>query len=146
MNWKIVSVTVSASSLKGEISGCIQVKRRISSPLCDLRSINIILNECLRTLRNSGLWKDFVINPCVVSKWVLSIGKLFNTGAFTSPKILLSIKSVYTIIAWNRWISWTNGEVERLSSIFGVSFESMKPNMWCKSPLSKNIFKQASFW
>ena len=114
-------------------------KKGISSPLCDLRSIDIEWIECLSTLRNSGLWQDSHISPCVVSKWGLSIGRLFNTGAFTSP--VLSIKSVWTHIAWNRSLSWTNGGFERLSSVSRDSFEGMKPKMCFQSPISKSIFK-----
>ena len=116
-------------------------KKRISSTFCDLRSIDIERNEFLRTLQNSGLRIDLDISPCVVSEGNLSLGKHFNTGAFTSPRILLSIKSLETFIAWNRWISWTNGKVERLPSISRVSFESMKPEMWCNSPLFRKVFK-----
>ena len=38
--------------------------------------------------------KDLRIIPCVVSSRGSEIGKLFGTGAFTSLKIALSIKTV----------------------------------------------------
>ena len=92
MNWKVISDTIPASPWKTEKSGCIQVRRKELVHHCVI-SEQKILNKMtvLRTLRNSGLSKDLEISPCVVSKWVLSIAKLFSTGAFTSLKNVLSI-------------------------------------------------------
>ena len=43
-------------------------KKGISSPLCDLRTIDIERNECLGTLRNSKLCKHLDIILFVGSK------------------------------------------------------------------------------